>query len=187
MREENVDGKLSYGDFYQKMLFKHCHEGCHISKITFLDSIAHNDIVQNNVEQSNGAHSSVISSYEYQKNKSKEASSDVVPDAGELEYKVASMVNSPLGCSIWEKKYAYMGNSSGDGLSSHSSSFLYPSSSSSKSYPFADIEKRRKRANSRSSGTGVLTSQQSVWSTAMFGTQKSGDILNHKMRLPIFF
>ena len=183
MREDNVDGKLSYGDFYQKMQSKYGHEGCRINKITFLDSN-----LKNNVGQDGITHSSVVTSSEYQKKGTKDEMSGTLSSAGEAEYKVASMVNSPLGRSIWESKNNDTDINTADVESSSSFSPLSSSSSSSRNFPL-NASKNGNSVNNADSGRtsrGVGRGLPSVWSTAIFGTQKSGTVLHNNVILTFF-
>ena len=170
MREDNVDGKLSYGDFYQKMLSKYGHEGCHINKITFLDSKLKNNI------SGDSTHSSVVTSSEYQNKMTNDEMGDNLSGIGEAEYKVASMVDSPLGRSLWEKKNNNTDINTADVESYSSFSPLSPSSSSSRTYPLHDSRNIGNNADSGRTSRGAGRGPQSVWSTAIFGAQKSGTL-----------
>ena len=182
MREDNVDGKLSYGDFYQKMQSKYGHEGCHINKITFLDSKLKNNI------SGDSTHSSVVTSSEYQNKMTNDEMGDNLSGIGEAEYKVASMVDSPLGRSLWEKKNNNTDINAADVESSSSFSPISPSSSSSRSYPLHDGRNMGNIGNNADSGRtsrGAGRGPQSVWSTAIFGAQKSGTLSHNNVVLTL--
>ena len=131
--EENVDGKLSYGDFYQLMKERWGSEGS-INKITFLDT--NNDIHNEDEEAFNNNVNNDENTTISMKN----------------NHRVPYMINSPLRRTLWE-------NDNGECVPSSSSRVI------SLTDVMSDLKPPVKNNN-----------QQSVWSTAMFGLQKSGII-----------
>lgn len=80
--EESVDGKISYGDFYQQMQSKYSSQGG-IGRITFLD---------------NELSDSVENTDEFQSL----AAIKTVPSSSEKNYVIALMIDSPLRRTLWE-------------------------------------------------------------------------------------
>lgn len=85
--EESVDGKISYGDFYQQMQSKYSSQGG-ISRITFLDNE-----LSDNIENTREFSSFVASTS--------------VPSSSEKNYVIAPMVDSPLQRTLWETAPGY--------------------------------------------------------------------------------
>jgi hypothetical protein len=139
--QESVDGNLRYGDFYRTMQSKYNSEGW-IRNITFMDR---QDIVFKELDLSGFNDSSIDSGNKVRKY-----------NGVEIEYKVAPMINSPLGRSLWDTDVHTDTNTSS------------PSSSSSNPDRKKNINSKQLDCGLKSSNSGGK-SGKTTWSSSLFG------------------